>query len=180
MLCYATLRCAALRYATRSCGLHSRSPADFRMKSTRRTSAMPSSRTCSSTRSPPLPSAAAATAPRASNGSAQTTTNRSWDEWAQQARGTQGVGACVCVPACMHALWAPACVCDACPLCTTNTARCGRRRYMPQSGLFASTSVLRARGHFLMVNETHVRAALRTRPPMCCRCARRNAPKSCS
>ena len=89
-------------------------PAEFRMKSTRRTSAMPSSRTCSSTRSPPLPSAAAATAPRASNGSAQTTTNRSWDERAQQARGTRGVGACARVPACMHALWARACVCDAC------------------------------------------------------------------
>jgi hypothetical protein len=96
------------------------------------------------------------------------------------------VGACVCVPACMHALWARACVCDACPLCTTNTARCGRRRYMPQSGLFASTSVLRARGHFLMVNETHVRATLRTQLLMHCRCAadapecagmRRNAPE---
>jgi hypothetical protein len=41
---------------------------------------------------------------------------------AQQARDKQGVGACVCVPACMHELWARACVCEACPLCTANTA----------------------------------------------------------
>ena len=105
-LCYATPRCA-----TRSCGLHSRSPADARMKSTRRTSAMPSSRTCSSTPSPPQPSAAAATAPRTSNGSRrkQTQTALGANGPCRKPQGPSrleankaSARACVCLRACMN------------------------------------------------------------------------------